>query len=612
MDQTPSENGVATQAALSLEPGPTMVSANIGMMDQTSPESSVATQASLYFQSGLTMISGNIGTVDQTPSESSSATQAALPTVSDLLPDSESQWKLASMSPKAPKARSRSKDAVQTHIRAEDAELKEIVSVTCLPSTRSKSADKGAAQTPTEAENSELEEIDADIWPSSHAGSGVQTPRKRQRSSSLSKSGVNLEGGDVQPKAESPDLKFPAEKPSPRKHRKSTFGNRIPILRRKSSRSSSPDLPTVQEVLNPPKSSRTPSPDDQDSGNGETEYEYDLEDTDFSDIDEEDDNKPFVALDPAPSQKKCREKSVKTPQEWWARSYRKKAKLQPRRNRKTFGKDGADAKISNFLSYDPIAAHKEESDKEKSPGIEASSKKVFFDQMLRNIRTDGRIHNCRGDKTALKVAGESFGRANVKYRNENKWAVTGMKTALFNHQLLCASWMLSREFDPAGPFGGLNCDVMGLGKTLEMLAIIVANPRPKGAENRGIGPTLIVAPLSICPQWVAEIAKHLANANLNVILYSKSQKLTLNTLIKCDLVVTSYEQIRMSCPYPPVSWLKALKKKLKEDSTSDERLCIEKWIKDNRKAYGGVLHQIYWRRTVLDEAIQESILQAQG
>jgi hypothetical protein len=31
--------------------------------------------------------------------------------------------------------------------------------------------------------------------------------------------------------------------------------------------------------------------------------------------------------------------------------------------------------------------------------------------------------------------------------------------------------MLGREFDPEGPSGGFNCDVMGLGKTIEVLAV---------------------------------------------------------------------------------------------------------------------------------------------
>ncbi|RAL63884.1 hypothetical protein DID88_003527 [Monilinia fructigena] len=334
-----------------------------------------------------------------------------------------------------------------------------------------------------------------------------------------------------------------------------------------------------------------------------TEYEHDLEDTGLSEINEEDENNPLVAPRTA-HLKKRREKAVKTPREWWARFYRRKTKFQKRRNRKTFANDGAALKINNLLYHDPISAHKAKSDEEKTPDIEASSKKKYFDQVIRNIRTDGRIHSYRGDKTALKVAGESFGLSNVKYRNGNTWSVNGMKTSLYDHQLICASWMLGREFDPAGPSGGFNCDVMGLGKTLEMLSTVVANPRPESEKNRRIGPTLIVVPSSISPQSISEITKHHANSDLNVISYSKGQKLSVNTLIQSDLVVTSYDQVRMSSPYPPAWWLEDLALRLKEKGcTLDERTAIEEWIENNREACGGVLHTIEWYRIVLDEVL---------
>ncbi|KAJ8061259.1 hypothetical protein OCU04_010327 [Sclerotinia nivalis] len=540
--------------------------------------------------------------MDETPPDNSPTTEIALPSDPDLMLGSESQWKSASMSPKTPKLRSSFNSTAETHIKAEEDELEEIDAVVWVPSPRSKSAEKGVAQTQIKAEDSELEEIDAAVWSFSRAGSAAQTPRKRPRSHSVSMSRVKLED-DVQPKVESSDFSTSDERRSPSKRRKSFWGKNIPFDRGVPHRTTYPEFPRTPELMDQTKSSRTPTPDGKDSGSGETEYEYDLENSDFSDI-EDDDTKPSVAPDPLPPQKKrTREKSVKTSEEWWARSYRKKAKFQKRRNRRTFANDGAASKIHNFLNHDPIAAHKEKPAEEQTPNIEASSKRDYFDQVLRNIRTDGRVHNCRGDKTALKIAGESFGRANVKYRNENTWSLKGVKTALYHHQLICASWMLGREYDPDRPSGGFNCDVMGLGKTLEMLATIIGNPRPKGAERSEIGPTLIVVPSSISAQWVSEIGKHLADGRLNVILYAKSQKLSRNTLIKSDLVVTSYDQMRMSSPYPPPWWLLDLAKKLKlKDCTLDGRKSIEEWIDNNREEYGDVLHKINWYRIVLDEA----------
>ncbi|KAF7928190.1 hypothetical protein EAE99_004948 [Botrytis elliptica] len=538
--------------------------------------------------------------MEQTPSESSLMTDSTLQPDEDLIFGTESQWKSASMSPKTPRHKSYVERTTQPPIKAEDSEPEEVNLIAWVPSSRSKSAGKSVAQSQIKAEDSELEEIDAGVWSSSRTGSTVKTPRKRSRTHPLSSPGVKLEGDDVQVKTEASEFSSSDERWSSSKRRRSIWGKSIPYAGRRLSRSISPELPTVKELCDPTKHSRTPSPETTDSANGEPEYEYDLENSDFSDI-ENDDNKSSIK--PEPSQKKRRESPMKTSREWWARSYRRKARFQKRRNRRTFANDGATSKINNFMSHNPIDDHKEKLDKEESPGIEASSKKEYFDLVLRNIRTDGRIHNCRGDKTALKIAGESFGRANVKYKSENTWNMKGLKTALYHHQLLGASWTLGREFDPAGPPGGLVCDVMGLGKTVEILATIVGNPRPEGAEGREIGPTLIVVPSSISAQWVSEAAKHLADDSLNVILYAKSQKLSRNTLIKADLVITTYDQIRMSSPFPPKWWLDDLALKLKKKGcTIDERTSIEEWIDENREEYAEVLHKIEWHRIVLDEA----------
>ncbi|TGO39228.1 hypothetical protein BHYA_0058g00400 [Botrytis hyacinthi] len=538
--------------------------------------------------------------MERTPPESSPMTDPTLQPDEDLILGTDFEWKSASMFPKTPKHKSYVERTTQPHIKAEDNELEEINGIAWAPSSRSKSLEKSVAQSQIKAEDSELEETDAVVWSSSRAGSTVQTPRKRSRTHPVSSPGVKLEGDDVQLKTEASDFSSSDERRSPSKRRRSIWGKSIPYAGRRLSRSISPELPTVKEVCDPTKSSRTPSPETTDSSNGELEYEYDLEDSDFSDI-ENDDNRSSVK--PEPSQKKRRESPMKTSREWWARSYRRKARFHKRKNRRTFANDGATSKINNFISHNPIDDHRDKPDEEGSPGIEASSKNEYFDLVLRNIRTDGRIHNCRGDKTALKIAGESFGRANVKYRDENRWSVRGLSTALYHHQLLGSSWMLGKEFDPAGCSGGFNCDVMGLGKTLEMLATIVGNPRPEGAGRRGIGPTLIVVPSSISAQWVSEAAKHLADDSLNVILYAKSQKLSRNTLIKADLVITTYDQIRMSSPFPPNWWLEELALKLKmKGCTIDERTAIEEWIDENREEYAEVLHKIEWYRIALDEA----------
>lgn len=252
--------------------------------------------------------------MNQTPPDSSPPTKLALSSDADLILSSESQLKSASMSAKTPKLRSSFNGTAQTPIKAEDSELEEIDAVVWTPYPRSKSTEKGLGQTEVKAEDSELEEIDATVWSSSRAGSAAQTPRKRPRSHSVSVSvsGVKLEGNDVQLKIESSDSSSSDERRSVSKRRKSFWSKSIPFDRRVPHRTTSPEFRHAAELMDQTKSARTPTPDDKNPHNGETEYERDLENSDFSDI-EDDETMPSVAPGPLPSQKRrTLEKSVKT------------------------------------------------------------------------------------------------------------------------------------------------------------------------------------------------------------------------------------------------------------------------------------------------------------
>ena len=59
-------------------------------------------------------------------------------------------------------------------------------------------------------------------------------------------------------------------------------------------------------------------------------------------------------------------------------------------------------------------------------------------------------------------------------------------------------WMLTMENQTSGPKGGFLCDEMGLGKSVQLIATMLGNPKTR---------TLLVVPKSIITQWVEEIAR---------------------------------------------------------------------------------------------------------
>ena len=79
--------------------------------------------------------------------------------------------------------------------------------------------------------------------------------------------------------------------------------------------------------------------------------------------------------------------------------------------------------------------------------------------------------------------------------------------------------------------GACLADDMGLGKTLQALALLLA----RAAD----GPALVVAPTSVCMNWLGEIDRFAPT--LNVILFGAGDRqLTLSELKSFDLVVVSY------------------------------------------------------------------------
>ena len=84
-------------------------------------------------------------------------------------------------------------------------------------------------------------------------------------------------------------------------------------------------------------------------------------------------------------------------------------------------------------------------------------------------------------------------------------------------------------------------DDMGLGKTVQAIAMLVSEREEAGGE--ALGPTLVVCPMSVARQWVAEIARFAPS--LRVHLHHGPQRLSGEALAEAaraaDVVVSSYD-----------------------------------------------------------------------
>jgi non-specific serine/threonine protein kinase len=114
----------------------------------------------------------------------------------------------------------------------------------------------------------------------------------------------------------------------------------------------------------------------------------------------------------------------------------------------------------------------------------------------------------------------------------------GMQHDLFPFQEKGHGWL--RMLGDLG-IGAILADDMGLGKTVQAIAMLVSEREEHGAE--AFGPTLVVCPMSVARQWVAEIARFAPG--LRVHLHHGSDRLANEELMRkaraVDVVVTSYD-----------------------------------------------------------------------
>ncbi|XXG99387.1 G protein-coupled receptor gpr1 [Hypoxylon texense] len=125
---------------------------------------------------------------------------------------------------------------------------------------------------------------------------------------------------------------------------------------------------------------------------------------------------------------------------------------------------------------------------------------------------------------------------------QRKNTPAAMSCKLLPHQRVSLTWMTQQELDQHKK-GGLLADTMGLGKTIQALALILDRP----STNHSRKTTLIVAPLALLKQWEQEIqTKVKPRYKLKTIIYHGRARLgmTVTRLLEYDVVLTTYGIIR--------------------------------------------------------------------
>ncbi|KIL91220.1 hypothetical protein FAVG1_05919 [Fusarium avenaceum] len=145
--------------------------------------------------------------------------------------------------------------------------------------------------------------------------------------------------------------------------------------------------------------------------------------------------------------------------------------------------------------------------------------------------------------------------------------------------------------------GGILAEEMGLGKTLEILGLILLHQRSRPLTQNKLeaqakltptGATLIVTPPSLRDQWVSEIARH--TPSLSVTIYEGRKRMpgnedqTVNELAGHDVIITTYSVLSAELHYT---------------TTPPERSRRHARVYERPRS---PLVQIAWWRVCLDEA----------
>ncbi|KAH0653500.1 hypothetical protein KY290_031781 [Solanum tuberosum] len=181
---------------------------------------------------------------------------------------------------------------------------------------------------------------------------------------------------------------------------------------------------------------------------------------------------------------------------------------------------------------------------------------------------------------------------------------------LLRYQKEWLAWSLKQETIFKG---GILADEMGMGKTVEAIALVLAQRKLKKAtsgfsilpsspgtsqELPTVKGTLVVCPVIGATQWFHEIERCTTKgSNKTIVYHGPNREKCMYKLEDYDFVITTYSVIQADY------WPKRSKQNSKNSKWSDDG-SIENsaWVGEDVSTRKSILHSVKWERIILDEA----------
>ncbi|ELR18761.1 helicase Cterminal domain containing protein [Acanthamoeba castellanii str. Neff] len=171
----------------------------------------------------------------------------------------------------------------------------------------------------------------------------------------------------------------------------------------------------------------------------------------------------------------------------------------------------------------------------------------------------------------------------------------------YNDTTKFTTWEFPVQHEPIKPTdsskvsvrGGILADQMGMGKTIEVLSLILTNHQ-RDPHSDFAKTNLVVCPLSVLTQWLDEIRSHTASGHISIYVYHGANRVRDPAfLAKHDVVITTYSTLAAELP-----------SEKKGKASSPEAIAEAKAKRQQRKGdpQGAALIQVPWYRVLLDEA----------